>query len=233
MRFAEQVASLGQPVDHLILNAGVMACPLARSPEGIESQLAINFVGHAVLTSKLVSALLKSDAPRVISLSSRAHQQSPVLFEDINYERHAYDPWEAYAQSKTASTLLAVKVGQELGRHGVTAHTLNPGGIRTGLTKHVTGDVAAVLSNRFKFDSSKIQVKTVPQGAATTVWAATEPELLKRNVLYLEDCGVAALLERPTYTHGVMPYAIDPDNAAALWRAAERLIDAEIPLKAN
>lgn len=230
-QFASWVSSLGRPIDLLILNAAVMACPLARSAEGIESQLAINFIGHALLTSRLVPSLLNSPAPRVISVSSRGHQMSPVVFEDINYQHRAYDTWQAYAQSKTANSLLAVMVSRELGGLGVTAHTLHPGGVRTGLLKHVTGDIAAELSGRYKFDASKIQVKTVPQGAATTVWAATEALLAHREALYLEDCRVAELLDTPVYTHGVMRYALDADNAARLWREAEKLADIALPLK--
>jgi NAD(P)-dependent dehydrogenase (short-subunit alcohol dehydrogenase family) len=232
-QFADWVISLGRPVDLLILNAGIMAAPLSRSAEGIESQLATNFVGHAALTSKLAPALLAAAEPRVVSLSSSAHQMSPVVFSDINFERRAYDPWEAYGQSKTANALLAVKVSNELGSRGVTAHAVHPGGVFTGLMKHVTGDVAAVLSQRYKFDTSKVQVKTVPQGAATTLWAATEPALRNRPALYLHDCRVAEVLDKPVYTHGVMRYALDADNAGALWAAAENMIGAKLPLAAR
>jgi NAD(P)-dependent dehydrogenase (short-subunit alcohol dehydrogenase family) len=231
--FADWIISLDRPVDLLILNAGIMAAPLARSAEGIESQLATNFVGHAALVSKLVPALLAAAEPRVISLSSSAHQMSPVLFSDINFERRAYDPWEAYGQSKTANSLLALKVWNELGSRGVTAHAVHPGGVFTGLMKHVTGDVAAVLSRRYKFDTSKVQVKTIPQGAATSVWAATEPSLRNRPALYVHDCRVAEVLDTPVYTHGVMRYALDSDNAAALWTAAEKMIGAKLPLNAR
>jgi NAD(P)-dependent dehydrogenase (short-subunit alcohol dehydrogenase family) len=229
--FADRIVALNRPVDLLILNAAVMACPLSRSAEGIESQLATNFVGHALLTSRLVSKLLKSSTPRVIALSSSAHQMSPIVFDDISYERRVYDPWEAYAQSKTATSLLAVRVAQELGDRGVTAHSLHPGGVQTGLLKHVSSELAGALSERYQFDASVIQIKTISQGAATSVWAATEPALANHKVLYLEDCQVAPLLEKPIYTHGVMPYALDVGNAAALWRAAERMIGAEMSLK--
>jgi NAD(P)-dependent dehydrogenase (short-subunit alcohol dehydrogenase family) len=229
-QFADWVISLDRPLDLLILNAGIMACPLSRSAEGIESQLATNFIGHAALTSKLVPAILAATEPRVISLSSSAHQMSPIVFSDINFERRAYDPWEAYAQSKTATALLAVKVWNELGPSGVTAHAVHPGGVFTGLMKHMTGDIAAELSSRYKFDTSKIQVKTIPQGAATSVWAATEPTLGNRPTLYFHDCRVAEVLDAPVYTHGVMRYALDSDNAAALWTAAEKMIGAKLPL---
>jgi len=232
-RFADWVLSLGGPLDFLILNAGIMAAPFARSPEGIESQLATNFIGHAVLTSRLVPALLAAPAPRLVTLSSSAHQMSPVVFDDINFERRAYDPWEAYGQSKTANALLAVQVWNELGARGVTAHAVHPGGVFTGLMKHVTGDVAAVLAGRYKFDTSQVQVKTIAQGAATSLWAATEPSLRNRPASYLHDCRVAEVLDTPVYTHGVMRYALDGDNAAALWSAAEKMVGSKLPLSAR
>jgi NAD(P)-dependent dehydrogenase (short-subunit alcohol dehydrogenase family) len=228
---ARSIMAMERPIDLLILNAAIMACPLARSPEGIESQLATNYVGHALLTSGLVPAILKAGAPRVIALSSNAHQMSPVVFDDLNYQRRPYDAWEAYSQSKTATCLLAVQIGEAFGSLGVTAHTLHPGGVFTGLLKHVSSALAHELSERYKFDASVIEVKSIPQGAATTLWAATEPKLEHRPVLYLEDCHVAPLLEKPVYTHGVMPYALDPENAAALWRAAERMTGTDLPLK--
>jgi len=229
-RFADSVISLDRPLDLLFLNAGIMAAPLSRSAEGIESQLATNFIGHAALTSKLVPTLLAAAEPRIISLSSSAHQMSPIVFEDINFERRAYDPWEAYGQSKTANALLSVHVWNELGPRGVTAHAVHPGGVFTGLMKHVTGDVAAVLSRRYKFDTSKVQVKTIPQGAATSLWAATEPSLRGRPASYLHDCRVAEVLDAPVYTHGVMRYALDRGNAASLWTAAEKMIGEKLPL---
>jgi NAD(P)-dependent dehydrogenase (short-subunit alcohol dehydrogenase family) len=228
--FADAVNSRRRALDLLILNAGIMACPLARSPEGIESQLATNFIGHACLASALVPALLKSVEPRLISLSSTAHQMSPVVFSDVNYERRAYDPWEAYAQSKTATALLAVKVHEQLGAHGVTAHTLHPGGVFTGLLKHMSSNIAAELSARYKFDTSKVKIKTVAEGAATTAWAATQPFLLNRPTAYLENCRVAEIIDAPVYTSGVMRYALDADNASKLWRSAEQLIRTTLPL---
>jgi NAD(P)-dependent dehydrogenase (short-subunit alcohol dehydrogenase family) len=228
--FAAAVTSADRAIDLLILNAGIMACPLARSPEGIESQLATNFIGHACLASALVPALLRSAEPRLISLSSTAHQMSPVVFGDINYERRAYDPWEAYAQSKTATALLAVKVSQELFASGITAHALHPGGVMTGLLKHMSSNIAAELSDRYKFDTSMVKIKTVAEGAATTAWAATEPSLLRRPTAYLEDCRVAEVIDTPVYTRGVMRYALNPDNASQLWRAAEKMIGATLPL---
>lgn len=221
--FADTVAALRRPVDTLILNAAVMACPLARSSEGIESQLATNYIGHAYLSYLLLAPLLEAAAPRLISLSSTAHQMSPVVFDDINYRNRPYDAWEAYAQSKTATALLAVHLGNRLGSRGLTAHTLHPGGIRTGLLKHISWDLGAQFAERYDYDIANSTLKSIEQGAATSVWAATEPALLHQPPAYLEDCRVAPLLETPRYSHGVMGYALNPDNAERLWQAAETL----------
>jgi hypothetical protein len=112
----------------------------------------------------------------------------------------------------------------------VTAHTLHPGGVFTGLLKHMSSNIAAELSARYKFDTSKVKVKTVAEGAATTAWAATQPFLLNRPTAYLEDCRVAEIIDAPVYTSGVMRYALDADNASKLWRSAEQLIRTTLPL---
>lgn len=221
--FARHVIGSGRPVDLLILNAAVMACPLARNSKGIEHHFATNFIGHALLTSALSKLLLASSSPRVITLSSTAHQMSPVIFDDINFERRPYDAWDAYAQSKTATALLAVQVQNELGSRGVTAHTLHPGGVQTGLLKHITWDLGAQFAARYNYDVANSKRKTIEQGAATTVWAATEQKLLHQKTAYLEDCQVSEILHKPAYSHGVMPYALDPENAARLWHTAQQL----------
>lgn len=229
-KFACQVRAARRSVDLLILNAAVMACPLSRNRKGIERHFATNFVGHAFLSSKLAGLLLKSKEPRVISLSSTAHQMSPIVFEDINFEHRAYDPWDAYAQSKTATALLAAQIWNELGAEGVTAHTLHPGGVQTGLLKHINWDMGAQFAVRYNYDVANSKVKTIEQGAATTVWAATEVALLHRETAYLEDCQVSEILQKPIYSNGVMPYALDPENARMLWAAAEELSGATMSL---
>jgi NAD(P)-dependent dehydrogenase (short-subunit alcohol dehydrogenase family) len=155
---------------------------------------------------------------------------SPVIFDDINFERRAYDPWDAYAQSKTATALLAVQVWNELGSKGVTAHTLHPGGVQTGLLKHIKWDIGAQFAARYNYDVANSKVKTIEQGAATTIWAATEPALLHRETAYLEDCQVSKVLEKPIYSNGVMPYALDSRNAMQVWQAAEALIGSKMSL---
>ena len=228
--FADAVLDLGRPVDLLINNAGVMASPFARSPEGFETQLAINFVGHAWLTSRLMPALLKAAAPRVIGVGSSAHQNKPLDLDDINYENRPYDPWDGYGEAKTAVSLFAFKLWQEAGALGITSHTLNPGGAITGLMRNAPANIAEYLMERYPADFSGAMLKTIAQAASTQIWAATEPTLANRPTIYLEDCGVAELIVAPCYYRGVMRHAIDRDDASRLWAATEKILGRRIPL---
>jgi NAD(P)-dependent dehydrogenase (short-subunit alcohol dehydrogenase family) len=231
--FADAVLALGRPVDLLINNAGVMAGPFARSPEGFESQIAINFVGHAWLTSRLMPALLRAPEPRVIAVGSSAHQYKSLDLDDISYANRPYDPWDGYGEAKTAVSLFAFKLAQEASARGITTHTLHPGGAITGLMRNAPANIAEFLMERYPADFSGAMLKTIEQGASTQIWAATEPSLLHHAPLYLEDCGVAELITEPCYYRGVMAYAIDPEAASKLWAQTEKLLGRRMPLDGN
>jgi NAD(P)-dependent dehydrogenase (short-subunit alcohol dehydrogenase family) len=230
--FAEAILGLGRPIDLLINNAGVMAGPFARSPEGFESQIAINFVGHAWLTSRLMPALLKAPEPRVITVGSSAHQYKPLDLDDISYANRPYDQWDGYGEAKTAVSLFAFKLWREAGAKGITTHTLHPGGAITGLMRNAPTDIniAEFLMKRYPADFSGAMLKTTEQAASTQIWAATEPSLAHRPALYLEDCGVAKLIAEPCYHRGVMAYAIDPEAADRLWTETEKILGRRMPL---
>lgn len=223
--FANAVLELGRPVDILVNNAGIMACPLARNVLGIESQFAANFLGHAQLTNLLAPALLRAGESRLISLSSAAHQFSSVNFDDPNFDLRPYDKWAAYGQSKTADVLLAVKIAASLGSKGVTALAVHPGMIVTDLGRHLEPEDVEQTSARLGGKNVPADdIKDIPRGAATSVWAATASILSGRGPLYLEDCQVAPLIEQPEYLFGVMRYALDRESAERLWRTAERML---------
>lgn len=233
--FAQAVLSLGRPIDILVNNAGIMACPLSRNAFGVESQLATNFLGHALLTSLLAPALVKAGRSRLVSLSSSGHHRASVDLEDLNFEARSYDRWEAYGQSKTADALLAVKVARELGGRGVTALAVHPGAIMTDLMRFLTDEERAMVNSATPDMSPKACYKTVQTGAATSIWAATAPELDGKGPLYLEDCGVAPVIDQPDWSKGVfrsgvMRFALDPELADRLWAAGERLLDRKLPL---
>lgn len=212
-------------LDVLINNAGIMACPLGRTAKGYEMQFATNHLGHFELTGRLMPALRKGSRPRVVNLSSAAHKLSAVDFEDPHFERRDYDKWVAYGQSKTANVLFAVGLERRFAGDGIHAFGLHPGGIMTDLGRHLAESDVVELMKRAKVDPGEgLKMKTIPAGAATSVWAATATELEGRGGIYLEDCQIAprcgGLLEDPGY----MDYAVDPEAAERLWTLSEELI---------
>ena len=220
-------------LDLLINNAGVMACPLTRTPEGRELQLATNHIGHFLLTCLLAPALRAAAPARVVNLSSTGHQLAGVDLEDPFFERRDYDKWIAYGQSKTANALFAVGLDRRLAASGVRAFAVHPGGIQTELGRHLEeSDVAALMARAGITDPEAFMAdfKTVPQGAATTCWAATAAELADGGGLYLEDCAVAAPFDGETFGVGVAPHALDPEAAERLWTRSEAWVGEAFPL---
>jgi NAD(P)-dependent dehydrogenase (short-subunit alcohol dehydrogenase family) len=221
--FAKDYLARHPELQILVNNAGVMACPLARSREGYESQFATNHLGHFLLTGLLVPALRAGAPARVVNVSSRGHRFSPVVFEDLHYERRPYDKWEAYGQAKTANVLFSVALDRRLAPLGVRAHALHPGAIMTELGRHLSPEDIQELMSRVP-GGKGMEWKTVPCGAATSVWAATAPELEGRGGLYLEDCRVSALRSSPEAETGYEPWALDPEAAEKLWSVSEELV---------
>ena len=222
-RFAAEFLARRPALHVLVNNAGVMACPLARTPEGYELQFATNHLGHFLLTGLLAPALRAGAPARVVSVSSSGHRLSPVVFDDIHYERRPYDKWQAYGQSKTANVLFAVELDRRLVSAGVRANALHPGAIVTDLGRHLSQEDIAALASRTP-GGKGFQWKTIPAGAATAVWAATAPELEDRGGLYLEDCQVAAPKESEDQLAGYERYAVDPVAARRLWSASEGMV---------
>lgn len=205
------------PLDILINNAGIMASPLMRTPEGWEMQFATNHLGHFALATQLHGALAAAGGARVVSVSSSAHLRSPVVFEDIHFLERPYEPWAAYGQSKTANVLFAVEATRRWAGDGITANSLMPGGIRTGLQRYVTDEELDRL--RRQTGGGGASWKTPEQGAATSVLVATSPLLDGIGGRYFEDCN-EAVLNQPGSRRGVAAYALDPDDAALLWQVS-------------
>jgi NAD(P)-dependent dehydrogenase (short-subunit alcohol dehydrogenase family) len=220
--FAKEFAARHNRLNVLINNAGVMACPLARTANGWESQFATNHIGHFLLTGLLTPLLIASAPARVISVSSRGHRFSPVVFEDIHFERRPYDKWSAYGQSKTANVLFAVELDRRLAGRRVRANALHPGGIVTELGRHLSQDDIKELMSRAP--GGKMEWKTPEQGAATSVWGATAPELEGQGGLYLDDCQIAPLRKSEDDPTGYEAYARDPAAARRLWTVSEELV---------
>lgn len=222
-RFAETFLTRVRALHIMINNAGVMACPLQRTPEGWEWQFATNHLGHFLLTTLLLPALRAGAPARVVSVSSAGHRLSPVVFEDIHYGRRPYDKWQAYGQSKTANALFAVELDRRLTADRVRAFAVHPGSIVTELGRHLSPEDVQELMRRSP-GGQGFKWKEVPAGAATSVWAATAPELDGCGGIYLEDCGVARPRTAPDQMGGVEDYAVDPPSAARLWELSERML---------
>ncbi|GAA1758975.1 SDR family NAD(P)-dependent oxidoreductase [Nocardioides hankookensis] len=204
--YADQVLVTGRPLDLVIGNAGVMACPETRVGDGWELQLATNHLGHYALVNRVWPAV--AEGGRVVSVSSTGHHLSDIRWDDPWFAT-GYDKWLAYGQSKTANVLFAVHLDR-LARDRVRAFSLHPGAIITPLGRHLVAE-----------DLEDVEIpdfRSPEQGAATAVWAATSPALDGRGGLYLEDCGVAEVVPPgPQTTSGVKDYAVDPAAAARLW----------------
>jgi len=218
--FAKRFLADHDALHILVNNAGVMASPPMKTRDGFELQFGTNHIGHSLLTNLLLPALLKGVPSRIVSLSSRGHHFSPVVFDDIHFENREYDKWLSYGQSKTANILFAVELDRRYGDKGVHAYAVHPGGIMTELGRHLTDADREMLLNR----ASTIAWKTIPQGAATSVYAATAPELEGRGGIYLEDCHVSEINDAEDALDGVTSYAVNPEGAKRLWEVTEEMV---------
>jgi NAD(P)-dependent dehydrogenase (short-subunit alcohol dehydrogenase family) len=231
------VATWTGPLHILINNAGVMALPeLELTQDGWELQFATNHLGHFALALGLHDGLAAAGDARIVSLSSRGHLRSPVVFDDINFKSRPYDPWLAYGQSKTANVLFAVGATDRWAADGVTANAVHPGGImETNLARHMDPEQVAQLraaaastgSTTQTINGAPIRFKTIAQGAATSVLVATSPRLEGVGGRYFEDCNEAERLPSDnvgTAPSGVAPYALDPDAAERLWELSLRAV---------
>jgi NAD(P)-dependent dehydrogenase (short-subunit alcohol dehydrogenase family) len=217
------VAAWSGPLHVLVNNAGVMASPETRTPEGWELQFATNHLGHFGLALGLREALAADGAGRIVAVSSAAHRRSPVVFEDIQFERRAYEPWLAYGQSKTANVLFAVEASKRFAADGITANALMPGGIVTNLQRYM--DPAVVAGWSKGEGTGGMVLKTPEQGAATSVLLATSPELAGVSGRYFEDCNEAQVVPNDSEaSSGVREYALDPEAARQLWDVSLELL---------
>jgi NAD(P)-dependent dehydrogenase (short-subunit alcohol dehydrogenase family) len=182
----------------------------------------------------LIPLLLKAGKARVVNLSSGGHKHSPVDFDDIHWQTREYSKWGAYGQAKTANGLFTVALQKRLGGKGVSAFAVHPGAIPTELGRHLTEDDIKALMNSKSLGGEKkesggasrgkLMFKTIPQGAATSVWAATSPALEGKGGLYLEDCGIAEEVALGVAEHGYFAWALDPVAAEKLWQVSETIV---------
>jgi len=230
--FAQHFLSSGRPLHILVNNAGIMAGPLQRDGRGYELQFATNHLGHFQLTVRLLPALRSAGGARVVAVASWGHRRTPVVFDDVNFYHRQYEPLLAYGQSKTANVLFAVALDEREQQHDIRAFSLHPGGMVTDAVKRYITDEqlrqAGMLDAGGKpvIDPSR-SMKSLEQGAATSIWCATSPRLGGMGGLYCQDADVAKLvppgIEPASQPLGVMPFAVDPAAARQLWELSEEL----------
>ena len=221
--FADRFLDAHASLQILVNNAGVMACPYDTTSDGFEMQFGTNHLGHFLMTGLIAPTLLAGAPARVVSVASRGHRRSPVNFDDIGFESHEYDKFEAYGQSKTANILFAVELDRRLGDRGAHANALHPGVIHTDLGRHMGPEDYQTLMA--EAPPGEFRMKSVEAGAATSVFAATAPELEGRGGLYLEDCQIAAINDADdSADSGVRSYALDESAAERLWAISEEMV---------
>ncbi|WP_264523791.1 SDR family NAD(P)-dependent oxidoreductase [Flavobacterium sp. N502536] len=226
--FAEKFLLSNRPLHLLINNAGIMWVPFRRDHRGIESQLATNYLAHFQLTAQLWPTLKKAKSARVIQVSSQGHQFAPFNFDDPNFLSSEYETLQAYGQSKTASNLFALELDNRGKEFGVRSYSLHPGSINgTELAREASLELFQKMG--FCDDEGTIlpeiaaHLKTIPQGAATTVWCATSALLDSIGGVYCEDVEIAAIAYESSVTPGVKLYSLDEDNARRLWDLSEKM----------
>lgn len=223
--FAQSYVAAHPELEILVNNAAVMACPYGQTSNGFELQFGANHVGHFALFQGLLPSLVAADGARVVCLSSTGHFLSPVVFEDIQFERRDYDPWSSYGQAKTANALMAAGIQARHEADGIEGFAVHPGGIMTNLQRHMTAEEIQARGWVDEHGNVNELFKTVEQGASTSAWAATSPDLRGRGGRYLEDCGEATVLTEPSADFtGVMQYAVDHETADRLWSVSLRML---------
>jgi NAD(P)-dependent dehydrogenase (short-subunit alcohol dehydrogenase family) len=224
---ADALLAAGKPFDVIICNAGVMATPKGVTADGFETQFGTNHLGHFVLVNRIAS-LLKPGS-RLVNLASAGHRFSDINLEDPNFEHTEYSEFGAYGRSKTANVLFAVEFDRRHKARGVRATAVHPGGIQTELGRHMTPEITQAMIDSINAantagDAPAFEWKSIPQGAATSVWAAFVAPADAVGGLYCEDCQVAAIQNGEGLRGGVRPYALDADKAKALWAKSEEMV---------
>jgi len=224
---ADALNADGRPFDVVIANAGVMATPFGHTVDGFETQFGTNHLGHFVLVNR-IAGLIRPGG-RLVNLSSAGHRYADVDLDDPGFARTEYAPFVAYGRSKTANILFAVAFDRRWKDRGIRATAVHPGGIKTELGRHMDREaearlIASINENNAKTGLPPFRYKTVPEGAATSVWAAVVAPAAEVGARYCEDCHVAEVVSDPLIRRGVRPYALDLDRAEALWTLSERMV---------
>lgn len=233
---ADALVARGEPLDVVIANAAVMATPFGHTEDGFETQFGTNHLGHFVLVNRIASLLRRGG--RLVSVTSSGHRIADVDLDDPNFERASYHPYRAYGRSKTANILFAVGFDRRHRERGVRAAAVHPGGIQTQISRHSHAHQEQQMIeqlNRQLAAEGKPPFcwKSVPQGAATSVWAAVTAPADEIGGRYCENCHVGDVVpdgvRLDPNSEGVRGYALDPVNAEALWKKSEQMVLESFP----
>jgi NAD(P)-dependent dehydrogenase (short-subunit alcohol dehydrogenase family) len=226
---ADALVADGRLFDIVIANAGVMAAPFGYTADGFETQFGTNHLGHFTFVNRIASLI--APGGRLVNLASSGHRFADVDIEDPNFEHTTYDPWIAYGRSKTANILFAVEFDRRHKARGVRATAVHPGGIRTELTRHLDDGILEAMVGKINEElaaegKAPYELKSISQGAATSVWAGVVAAADEVGGLYCENCHVATVTENPVsrISEGVRPYALDAERAKALWSKSEEMV---------
>jgi NAD(P)-dependent dehydrogenase (short-subunit alcohol dehydrogenase family) len=228
---ADKLVADGRSFDVIIANAGVMATPFGKTEDGFETQFGTNHLGHFVFVNRI--AKLIKNGGRLVNLASSGHRFSDVDLNDPNFETTTYEPFVAYGRSKTANILFAVEFDRRHRDRGVRATAVHPGGIMTELARYMPdGAIEAwiqqIQEQRATAGEPPFEFKSIPQGAATSVWAGVIAHADEVGGKYCEDCQVAELIpvdsQVSAISKGVRGYALGAENAKALWKKSEELV---------
>jgi NAD(P)-dependent dehydrogenase (short-subunit alcohol dehydrogenase family) len=247
--FAEAFVASGRALHILVNSTGIMAVPLRRDARGYESQFATNHLGHFQLTTRLWPALTRAGGARVVAVSSWGHRQSDIRWDDPHFRRGDYQPMLGYGQSKTANNLFSVALDRRGQDDGVRAFSLHPGSIITPLARHTSEEalkqMGVIDENGDPVIDPARNMKTPQQGAATSVLCAASPKLDGYGGVYCENGDIAPFFDADedadaqrrqcelatlgSFTHGVLPYSVDPASAERLWHLSADLTGADLP----
>ena len=234
--YAEEYLQEAAPIDVLINNAGVMACPFMTTNDGFEMQFGTNHLGHFLLTNLLMPTIRSGQNPRIINLSSAGHTHADVSLDDPNFETSEYNAWESYGRSKSANIHFTRELVRRYGGE-IRSFAVHPGVILTELGRHLTPELMEEMVERVKARSTSsaeaketggLPFKSMEAGAATQVWAATTDDLEGNNGAYLGDCKVGVEGGNPS-ENGYLPYIYNEDTAKALWSLSEQMVQQEFP----
>lgn len=226
---ADRLVADGRPFDVVIANAGVMATPFGQTSDGFETQFGTNHLGHFVFVNRIASLI--APGGRLVTLSSAGHRYADVDLDDPGFERTDYDPMLAYGRSKTANILFAVEFDRRHRARGIRATAVHPGAIHTELARHMSPEMIGALIDSLNAQLAEageapFEFKTVPQGAATSIWAGVVASGDDVGGRYCENCHVSPVSEGliTPASEGVRSYALDAERAGALWALSERMV---------